>query len=233
MYLNTIHIVDTSCLNNMTDTMRSMSRRQRLSKAPEGVSTREKILTCATAVLAEDGFDRFNVQSVLDGAEVSRATLYRHFPDVDGLIEAALIETFRQELNRFQNLADELVERSTDNESFRKEVREYFETFSTIPAVFRLRRAHTFALASSRPGLAATVAEMQETVTDKWEATIQAAQDKGLFRQDLDTRAAAVMLQAIALGRIVDDTAVSHIGNERWANMYFELVDRTMMVISH
>lgn len=208
-----------------------MSRRQRLTKTPEGVSTREKILRCAIAVLAEDGFDRFNVQLVLKEASVSRATLYRHFPDVDGLIEAALVETFRQELDRFQNLANDLVERSTDIESFRDEVRDFFVTFSSIPAVFRLRRTHTFVLASTRPGLAATIAKMQEILTDKWEATIQVAQDKGLFRQELDTRAAAVLLQAVALGRIVDDTSASQISNERWANMYFELVDRTMMVV--
>lgn len=208
-----------------------MSRRQRLTKTPEGVSTREKILRCAIAVLSEDGFDRFNVQLVLKEASVSRATLYRHFPDVDGLIEAALVETFRQELDRFQQLANDLVERSTDSESFRDEVRDFFVTFSSIPAVFRLRRTHTFVLASTRPGLAATIATMQEILTDKWEATIQVAQDKGLFRQELDTRAAAVLLQAVALGRIVDDTSASQISNERWANMYFELVDRTMMVV--
>ena len=182
-------------------------------------------------MLSEDGFDRFNVQLVLKEASVSRATLYRHFPDVDGLIEAALVETFRQELDRFQQLANDFVERSTDSESFRDEVRDFFVTFSSIPAVFRLRRTHTFVLASTRPGLAATIATMQEILTDKWEATIQVAQDKGLFRQELDTRAAAVLLQAVALGRIVDDTSASQISNERWANMYFELVDRTMMVV--
>ena len=183
------------------------------------------------ALLSEDGFDRFNIQSLLKEANVSRATLYRHFPDVDGLIEAALIETFRQELDRFHSLASDLVERSADRELFRIEARHFFVTFSAIPAVFRLRRAHIFVLASTRPGLAASVATMQEVLTDKWEATIQVAQDKGFFRQDLDTRAAAVLLQAVALGRVVDDTSASQVSNERWANMYFELVDRTMMVV--
>jgi AcrR family transcriptional regulator len=206
------------------------SRRQRITKAPAERPTYRKILDTAVAVLYEDGFDRFNVQRVLDEAEVSRATLYRHFPDVDGLIETALVETFRQELDRFQGMAVELVERSTDVTSFRHEVRQFFEVFSSIPAVFRLRRTHTFALASSRPGLAATVAIIQETLTDSWESTIQTAQHKGLIRKDLDSRAAAVMIQSIALGRIVDDTAVSHISNEQWADMFFQLIDRTMIV---
>jgi AcrR family transcriptional regulator len=206
------------------------SRRQRISRAPAERPTYRKVLDTAVAVLNEDGFDRFNVQRVLDGAEVSRATLYRHFPDVDGLIETALVETFRQELHRFQGIAVELVERSTDVASFRHEVRQFLELFSTIPAVFRSRRTHTFALASSRPGLAATVAIIQETLTDRWESTIQAAQHKGFIRKDLDSRAAAVIVQSVTLGRIVDDTAVSHISNEQWADMFFQLIDRTMIV---
>jgi AcrR family transcriptional regulator len=206
------------------------SRRQRISKAPTERPTYRKILDTAVAVLNEDGFDRFNVQRVLDGADVSRATLYRHFPDVDGLIETALVETFRQELDRFQAMAVELVERSTDVASFRNEIRQFFEVFSSVPAVFRLRRTHTLALASSRPGLAASIATIQETLTDSWESTIQAAQHKGLIREDLDSRAAAVMIQSIGLGRIVDDTAVSHISNEQWAEMFFDFVDRAMLI---
>jgi AcrR family transcriptional regulator len=60
-----------------------MARRQRSSRAPAVRPTYSKILEQAVVVLNEDGFDRFNVQRVLESAEVSRATLYRHFPDVD------------------------------------------------------------------------------------------------------------------------------------------------------
>ena len=39
-----------------------------------------------------------------------------------------------------------------------------------------------------------------------------------------------LQLQAIALGRIVDDAAVSQVGNERWARTFFEFVDRALLV---
>ena len=76
-----------------------MSRRKRLERTPNGAPIREKLLVQAMELLANDGFDRFNVQRVLDGAGVSRPTLYRHFPDVDGLIEAAMVEIFRQQID--------------------------------------------------------------------------------------------------------------------------------------
>ncbi len=72
-----------------------MSRRQRTRRHEGAHPTYDKILEQATTVLSDDGFDQFNVQRVLDGAEVSRATLYNHFADVDTLIEAALVGHLR------------------------------------------------------------------------------------------------------------------------------------------
>jgi AcrR family transcriptional regulator len=206
-----------------------MSRRQRSSKAPAVRPTYTKILDHAMAVLNEDGFDRFSVQRVLDEAEVSRATLYRHFPDVDALIEAALIEAFRQEVDLYLNIVTGLIEQSSDPTMFRNELRTLIDAFSTLPAVVRLHRTHTIALAATRPQLAAAIATVQETLTDGWDTTLQDAQHRGFVRADLDTRAAAVLIQAMALGRIVDDAATNHLDNQRWAQTFFEIVDRAIL----
>ena len=206
-----------------------MSRRQRSTKAPAVRPTYTKILEHAMAVLNEDGFDRFSVQRVLDTAEVSRATLYRHFPDVDTLIEVALVENFRGVVNLYLGMVADMVERTSDLEGFRTAVRAFLETFSTIPATVRLQRTHTIALGSTRPNLAEAIASVQETLTDGWDATFQEAQRRGFLRRDLDTRAVAVILQSMGLGRIVDDAATTHLGNERWAQAMFEFVDRAIL----
>jgi AcrR family transcriptional regulator len=205
------------------------SRRQRSTQAPSERPTYKKILDQAVLVLVEDGYDRFSVQRVLDGADVSRATLYRYFPDVDGLIEEALVETFRQEVDRFLSVATDLVEGSTDLDSFRVSLRQFFDLFSTIPPVIRLRRTHTFALAATRPELASAIAVVQETLTDGWTAIVQNAQAKGFVRSDIEARVAAVMIQSMAIGRIVDDAAKSHVSDEQWAQIFFEFINRTML----
>jgi AcrR family transcriptional regulator len=206
-----------------------MSRRQRTSRATNERPTHRKILDVATAVLAEDGFDRFSVQRVLDDAGVSRATLYRYFPDVDGLIEAALVETFRKEVDLYLRIVADLVERSHDADTFREGVRTVLQNFSMLPATVRLGRAHIIALAATRPQLADAIATVQETLTDGWDNTLQEAQRRGFVRDNLDTRATGVVIQSASIGRIVDDAAVSHIGNERWANAFFEFVDRAIL----
>lgn len=181
-------------------------------------------------MLNEDGFDRFRVQRVLDSAGVSRATLYRHFPDVDGLIEAALVEAFRQEVDLYSGKVAALVESATNVTTFRLALRDLLNTFSTGSPLIRLRRTHTIALASTRPGLAASIAMVQEVLTDGWDATIQECQKRGFVRKGIDSRAAAVIIQSIALGRVVDDAALSHVSNQLWAKMFFEFVDRTLLV---
>jgi AcrR family transcriptional regulator len=206
-----------------------MARRQRSSRAPAVRPTYTKILEHAVVVLNEDGFDRFNVQRVLERADVSRATLYRHFPDVDSLIEAALVHTFRQVVDFYISAATSLVENSPDVAAFREAVGGFLDNFATIPATVRLQRTHTIALAATRPALAAAIADAQESLTDGWDNAFLIAQQRGLLRADLDTRAAAVMLQAIALGRIVDDAATTQLGNERWAQSFYEFIDRTMV----
>ena len=203
-----------------------MSRRKRLERTPNGAPIREKVLVQAMELLANDGFDRFNVQRVLDGAGVSRATLYRHFPDVDGLIEAAMVEIFRQQVDLTLGAARDLVELSTDREMFRDGLRPLLEALSKTPAQVRIQRAHTLVLGASRPELGKAVATVQESLNDGWEEVVRSAQMRGLVRKDVDPRTVGVLVQSLSLGRIIDEVAVKHMGDTNWAKALFDVLDR-------
>ena len=203
-----------------------MSRRKRLERTPNGAPIREKLLVQAMELLASDGFDRFNVQRVLDGAGVSRATLYRHFPDVDGLIEAAMVEIFRQQVDLNLRAARELVELSTDKEMFRDGIGRLLEALSKTPAQVRILRAHTVVLGTSRPELGKAVATVQESLNDGWEEVVRSAQMRGLVRKDVDPRTVGVLVQSLTIGRIIDEVAVKHMGDTNWAKALFDVLDR-------
>jgi len=203
-----------------------MSRRKRLERTPNGAPIREKLLVQAMESLANDGFDRFNVQRVLDGAGVSRATLYRHFPDVDGLIEAAMVEIFRQQVDLNLRAARELVELSTDKEMFRDGIGRLLEALSKTPAQVRILRAHTVVLGTSRPELGKAVATVQESLNDGWEEVVRSAQMRGLVRKDVDPRTVGVLVQSLTIGRIIDEVAVKHMGDTNWAKALFDVLDR-------
>ena len=42
-------------------------------------------------------------------------------------------------------------------------------------------------------------------------------------------RAVAVMVQAAGIGRIVDEASSEPIGDDRWAAVYFDLIDRLVL----
>lgn len=207
-----------------------MYRRQRASSNKAVITpTRARILDAAVEVMNRDGFDRFNVAQVLELAGVSRATLYNHFGDVDALIEAALVETFGEELRQSISTITGLLENTSDRHAFRKALRQFIDGVARMPVVVRLRRTHTIALTSTRPALAAAISLVQQDITDAFEHLIRTMQARGLARTDLDPRAIAVILQAAGVGRIIDDAAKDPIGDDRWAAVYFEFLDRTVL----
>lgn len=206
-----------------------MSRRQRSRRHEGEHPTYTAILEQAMVVLTEEGFDRFNVQQVLDGAQVSRATLYNHFADVDTLIEAALIATFTRETDLYRARLANIVDDASDRAAFREALRTLMNDFSHLPDTVRLRRAHTMVLSAARPQLATAIAELQDQINETWSDTIRNGQARGFIRDDLDPHETAVMVLSITLGRIVDDVAGDRIGDERWAAAAFDLFDRAMV----
>jgi AcrR family transcriptional regulator len=55
-----------------------------------GQATREQLVTEATRLFAERGFEATSVEAVLDAAGVSRGSLYHHFKSKEALFEAVL-----------------------------------------------------------------------------------------------------------------------------------------------
>jgi AcrR family transcriptional regulator len=213
----------------MRATFAVMSRRQGTRRSDGVHPTYTVILEQAKVVLTEDGFDRFNVQRVLDGAGVSRATLYNHFADVDTLIEAALVATFSQETDLYRSRLAGIVGNAPDRAAFKEALRSHVTDFSRLPAIVRLRRTHTIALAATRPNLAASITAIQDQITQTWSDTIREAQARGFVRSDLDPHATAVMVLSLTIGRIVDDAASNRIGDERWASALFDIIDRALL----
>jgi AcrR family transcriptional regulator len=62
--------------------------------------TRGKILDAATGVVSERGLDGATTREICERAEVSAPTLYHHFGDKQGLMDAVVTEAFERYLER-------------------------------------------------------------------------------------------------------------------------------------
>ncbi|BAD57268.1 TetR/AcrR family transcriptional regulator [Nocardia farcinica] len=91
------------------------AKARRVSEAPT-VSVVDRLLDAAEKLLASKGIRATTVSEVAEAAGVSRAWLYRHFPDKPALIGAAIVrlnETFWQdagaELERIGTFAEQIA----------------------------------------------------------------------------------------------------------------------------
>lgn len=187
--------------------------------------TYEKILNTAVEILIEQGFDRFNVQDVLDRAEISRGTLYHHFGDVDSVIEAALAAAFSSELTGNRVAIEELVHRCKTLTEFRRELKRLVDGYANLPASVRLRRAHTISLCQTRPDLDEAIRAEQDASNQAWQELIELAQQKGFVRKDIDAREGSALVQGIGISRIVDEVSSDPLSDERWADLAFKIYD--------
>ena len=191
--------------------------------------TYEKILNTAVEVLIEQGFDRFNVQDVLDRAEISRGTLYHHYGDVDSVIEAALAASYSREIKANRQAALELVERCKTVTEFRREIKRLLDSVGELPASVRLRRVHTIALCQTRPDLDEAIRHEQDESNRAWHDLLVAAQEKGFVRRDVDPVIGAAFVQGIGISRIIDEISSEPMSNQTWSNLMFDFYDKFLL----
>ncbi|MFC7105297.1 TetR/AcrR family transcriptional regulator [Nonomuraea rubra] len=62
-------------------------------KAERGAATRERVLTIATRLFAERGYEDTSIETVLQESGLSRGALYHHYAGKEALFEAVLEAT--------------------------------------------------------------------------------------------------------------------------------------------
>ncbi len=80
----------------------------------------------------------------------------------------------------------------------------------------RRERIEILGRLSTRPELAAVIARAQQEVTDAQDGLYEEFRRRGWMRNDLDPHAQSAFVQAMILGRIVDDVAERPVDLESW-----------------
>lgn len=96
----------------------------------------------------------------------------------------------------------------------------------------RSLRLHALSLARTQPSLATEIARIQAELTDVMTDVIREMQKRGWSRSDIDPRANAVLIQAMNLGRIVDDVVADsdRVNPDAWIALYKDVLDRTFVI---
>ena len=180
-------------------------------------STIDAVLVAANKAIAQGGESAVRVQEISQTTKVSIGSIYHHFGDRDGLIRAAYVHTFRQTIQKDIDRVKRFMSRMTSA----KEMAEHYDEmlsflnhhFEQFPA---RDRANTIGSTTGRPLLRDAIVAVQTELTTGLTEVMQLLKDRGILKQHLEPRAAAVMTLGMLHGRVIAEFDSTPVESEAW-----------------
>ena len=171
-----------------------------------GHPTYERLVESATALLQEHSLSEVTTDMVLKHSAVSRGSLYHHFEDLSDLIETALVRSFSTVVDENIALLRNLLSSAQDIGEYHRAIID-FNDFAqgSQRQKFRLNRVRMLGNAIGNPRMSKKLAIEQERKTAAYAELFNFAQSRGWMSKEIDSRAAAVFIQAFTIGRVIDD----------------------------
>lgn len=194
--------------------------------APQKIHpTRQKLIETALQLLEACSPADITADLILDASGVSKGSLYHHFEDLTDVIEAAMIVRFAVGVNESVKSLADIVSSAKSQEELMQGL-EAVARSAHVQERTRLRatRIQMISLATMNPRFAVKLAHEQERLTDALADIFQMGQNKGLMNREFDARAAAVLIQAFTLGKIVDEIVEQPTNPEAWNNIISRLI---------
>lgn len=149
-----------------------------------GAATRERIVVTAHGLIRNVGIRRLSMSDVASAAGLSRAALYKHFPDKQSLVDAVLVRNghlIREELDRALASAATLADQCVLSARLGL----------APPGELRLLELHESDPEALAQLLTTGAAPFLERATRFWTPHVAAAQARGEVAADLDPAEAA------------------------------------------
>ena len=189
--------------------------------------TKARLIETAVELLENQRPKEIAVDEILEKSGISKGSLYHHFEDLNELLEAAQIARYSSWVDRSINLLVDVLVNAKTADEFRVKLKQV--TTFTQSAEYRktrYERARTIANSENSPRFEKALAAEQARLTDALEDLIHEAQSKGIWRNEVDSRAAAVFVQAYTLGKIVDDFVPNPMDGELWNELITKILDK-------
>lgn len=193
-------------------------------RAPRREPDLEAVLEAAVESLLQNGERGFRIEHIIERTGISRSSLYLHFTDRDGLVEAASAEIFAREV--MANI-DRTVEAM-------RTVRSAAEARAIIPPLVdviaqqsestRWNRIMVMAASRYRTGLHEKMIAAQTDMNDRLAGELQRWKEEGFLREGIDPHEVASFIQANTLGRVIRDLDDHRDSMDSW---------KRLMVVTH
>ena len=193
--------------------------------------TKARLIETAAELLETALPGAIQVDEILEKSGISKGSLYHHFEDLSELLEAAQVARYATWVDRSIGLIVPVLSGAKTRDDIIEGLRKAtLYTQSSEYKATRFARARTLANSENSERFKTALGLEQERLTTALEDLVQEAKNKGLFRQELDSRIVAVFIQSYTLGKIVDDVVPSHMNQEKWDDFILNMLINTMVV---
>lgn len=152
--------------------------------------TTDRIIEAALTLIARDGLGAVTMSSIAEMAGIARQTLYNHYPDIDGIVTAAITRHNRE--------STRLLESSL------RVVEDPAEKLGQLVRHVVAVGAHAHHATGLEHGLSAdartTLSEYHEVLDHSIREILEEGRQHGVFRADLDPEVDAVLIRHMLNG---------------------------------
>jgi AcrR family transcriptional regulator len=193
--------------------------------------TKARLIETAASLLENEFPEAIQVDEILEKSGVSKGSLYHHFEDLGELLEAAQVARYANWVDRSIGLIVPVLSGAKSRDDIIAGLRKAtLYTQSSEYKSTRFSRARTLANSENSERFRKALGLEQERLTTALEDLVQEAKNKGLFREELDSRVVAVFIQSYTLGKIVDDVVPNPMAQEKWDEFIVNMLINTMIV---
>jgi AcrR family transcriptional regulator len=167
---------------------------------------------------------------VLEEANVARNTLYLHFDNHAALIESALLSIFLDGVRAHADMFEQLLKRARSKGDFLRHSAELVRiSQDQNRRAFRIARCRLVAHAEKNARFSKILGLEQTKINERFAKLFVEMHSRGWLNPGITPGAAAILIQAITLGRIVDDVASKKLDEEAWNDAYLSIVRKVIL----
>jgi AcrR family transcriptional regulator len=191
---------------------------------------RERLISAVRRLLQSHDPSGITTSVVLREAGVARNTLYLHFENHAQLLETALLSIFSAAVQENIDSVEQALRKSkTRSEFFRKVAVVIRDSNSRNRRKFRIERCRLIVHAENNDGFAAVMAAEQSRINAQFTELLEQCRQRGWIRGSVKSSVAAVLVQALTLGKVIDDISGKKLSEDDWFDMYLEVVNKVIM----
>lgn len=195
----------------------------------KGQATARAMLEAARQQLETRTEQDFRVDEVLSEVGVSPSSLYHHFGNREGLMEATWIDWAQRNADEDVLAIERALERATTPAEAVEGVRRVVRAAQAPERTERrVQRLMVMSAAARRPAVRAEIGRIESRTNTRYREILERARDRGLLRNTADLAVVPVFVRAFTFGRVTNELSAEPLDNGAWTQLVEDVLVRLL-----